>query len=340
MRSVVYDRHGDPEQVLRLETGDKAPAPRPGEVLVRVLARPLHPGDLAGVVGFGGNAGPFDEPRSPGLEGMGIVEELGEGVSGPRPGSRVAFFPVPGALREYVAFPARFVVPVPDGVSDATAAVMLVNTITMRDLLRAVEDAWAGQPRPVLQSAAGSSVARLVTAVAVQRRYPLVNLVRSEQGAEVLRERFPSVPVITTSDAGWVGKAQAVLRVRAGVILDPVGGTLAAQLLDLLEDGGTLITYGALSGEGMPLGPGTLMGRELRVRGVTIGRWASARTAEQQAGDIEFAADLALTRPELLDIAAVYDLADYRAATAEVTRPGKIGSVVLTSPLADAEGGA
>ena len=76
MRSVVYDRHGDPGQVLRLETEDTPPTPRPGEVLVRVLARPLHPGDLAGVVGFG-DAGPFGQPRSPGLEGMGIVEELG-----------------------------------------------------------------------------------------------------------------------------------------------------------------------------------------------------------------------------------------------------------------------
>ena len=338
MRSVVYDRHGDPGQVLRLETEDAPPTPRPGEVLVRVLARPLHPGDLAGVVGFGANAGPLDQPRSPGLEGMGIVEELGEGVSGPEPGSRVAFFPVPGALREYVTFPAHFAVPVPDGVSDATAAVMLVNTITMRDLLRAVEDTWAGKPRPVLQSAAGSSVARLVTAVAAGKGYPLVNLVRTGQGAEVLRERFPSVPVITSSDPGWAGKAHAALGGPAGVILDPVGGTLAAQLLGLLEDGGTLITYGALSGEGMPLGPGTLMGRELRMRGVAIGRWASARTAEQRAGDIEFAAELALTRPQLLDVAAVYDLAGYRAAVAEVTRPGKVGTVVLTSPVAGAEG--
>ena len=217
---------------------------------------------------------------------------------------------------------------------------MLVNTITMRDLLRAVEEAWAGTPRPVLQTAAGSSVARLVTAAAVRNGYPLVSLVRSERGAEVLRERFPSVPVISTSGPGWAGKARAALGGPAGVILDPVGGTLAAQLLSLLEDGGTLITYGALSGEGLPLGPGTLMGRELRVRGVTIGRWASARTAEQRAGDIEFAAGLACTRPDLLDIAAVYDLADYQAAVTEVTRPGKTGTVVLTSPLTGAEGGA
>jgi NADPH:quinone reductase-like Zn-dependent oxidoreductase len=156
----------------------------------------------------------------------------------------------------------------------------------------------------------------------------------------VLRERFPSVPVISTSDPSWAGKARAALGGPAGVIRDPVGGTLAAQLLGQLEDGGTLISYGALSGEGLPLGPGTVMGRELRVRGVTIGRWASARTARQRAGDIEFAVELASTTPELLDIAAVYDLADYPAAVTEVTRPGKIGTVVLTSPLTAAEGGA
>ena len=66
---------------------------------------------------------------------------------------------------------------------------------------------------------------------------------------------------------------------------------------------------------------------------------ALARPPEQRAGDTEFSVDLAWTRPELLGTAGVYDLADYKAAVAEGTRPGSTGTVVLTS-LPQAEAGA
>jgi NADPH:quinone reductase-like Zn-dependent oxidoreductase len=118
---VVFDRHGDPARVLRLDADDVVPKPGPGEVLVRVLVRPLHPGDLVGVTGYSDSA-VLDQPRSPGLEGMGVVEALGQGVTGLETGRRVAFFPVPGTLREYITAPARFVVPVPDEITDTTAA--------------------------------------------------------------------------------------------------------------------------------------------------------------------------------------------------------------------------
>ena len=341
MRSVVYDRHGDPGRVLRLDTADVVPRPGPGEVLVRVLARPLHPGTLMEVAGQG-DAGVLDPPRSPGFEGMGVVEALGQGVAGPEPGSRVAFFPVPGALREYVTAPAPVVVRVPDEISDATAAVMLVNTLTASDLFRAAKEAGAGAgpPAPVLQTAAGSSVARLITAAAVRGRYPLVNLVRSERGAAVLRARFPSVPVVSTSDPDWADQALAALGCHPRVVLDAVGGSLAARLLGLLQDGGTLILYGALSGEPLVVDPMGVVGPELRIRGVSVGRWRQDRTAGQQASDVASAVELALNSPDLLDIAASYDLSDYQAAVAEASRPGKVGTVLLTSPIAATKGGA
>jgi NADPH:quinone reductase-like Zn-dependent oxidoreductase len=142
------------------------------------------------------------------LEGARLVEKLGAG--GARHFARVR------------RRSRRLRRPCPDEVSDATAAVMLINTLAMRDLLRAVEEAWDGPPRPVLQTAAGSSVARLFTAAAVRHRYPLVNVIRSERGAAELRERFRSVPVVvSTSDPGWAGQARAALGGQARVILDP-----------------------------------------------------------------------------------------------------------------------
>jgi NADPH:quinone reductase-like Zn-dependent oxidoreductase len=190
-----------------------------------------------------------------------------------------------------------------------------------------------------LQTAAGSSVARLITAAAVRNDYPLVNLVRSVSGAAVLRARFPSVPVVSTSDPDWADRALAALGCHPSVVLDAVGGSLPARLLGLLEDGGTLILYGALSEEPLVVDPMGVVGPELRIRGVSVGRWRQARTAGQQASDVAFAMELALNSPELFDIAATYDLSDYQAAVAEVGRPGKVGTVLLTSPVAATKGG-
>jgi NADPH:quinone reductase-like Zn-dependent oxidoreductase len=79
---------------------------------VRVPVRPVHPGDLMGVVGDGYPV-VLEAPRYPGLEGMGVVEALGSGVTGPPTGTRVTFFPAPGALAEYVTASARSVAPCP-----------------------------------------------------------------------------------------------------------------------------------------------------------------------------------------------------------------------------------
>jgi NADPH:quinone reductase-like Zn-dependent oxidoreductase len=333
MRTITYDRQGDAAQVLRLSELLDPPAPAAGQVQVRVLARPIHPGDLGGVEGFpGGPPQRFAAPRIPGVEGMGIVESVGEGVRDLRPGQRVAVFPVPGTWSDLVAAPSDLVVPVPEGVSDETAALMLVNPLTLLSLLRAVEDAQHGQTGPVVQTAAGSSIGKLVGAAALKHGFPLVNLVRSATGAEALRQRFPGLPTISTADADWPEQVQdAVGGQGAQVVLDAVGGSLTRDLAALLADGGTLISYGGLGSGSTPLESLALTPRALTVRGASIGQWLT-RTPEQRAEDVAFATRLAANAPELLEVAARYDLADFAQAIAHVRRPGKSGTVLLTSP--------
>ncbi|MFE6486847.1 alcohol dehydrogenase catalytic domain-containing protein [Streptomyces sp. NPDC057757] len=333
MRAITYDQHGEAGQVLRLSERPAPAAPAAGQVRVRVLSRPIHPGDLAGVQGFpGAPRGRFATARVPGLEGMGVVETVGEGVRELLPGQRVAFFPVPGAWSELLTAPAELVVPLPEGLGDETAALMLVNPLTLLTLLRAVEDAQRGQAGPLLQTAAGSSVGKLVSAAALKHGIPLVNLVRSTSGAQTLRQRFPTLPTISTADADWRTQVRDATGGRgAQFVLDAVGGSLTGELAGLLVDGGTLITYGQLGSGSTPLESLGLTPRALTVRGVSIGRWMT-RTPEERAEDVAFAARLAATAPELLEVAAAYDLADFAQAIDHVRRPGRSGTVLLTSP--------
>jgi NADPH:quinone reductase-like Zn-dependent oxidoreductase len=333
MRAITYDQQGDAAQVLRLHDRPAPSAPAAGQVLVRVLSRPIHPGDLAGVEGLpGAPRQRFATPRSPGVEGMGVIETVGGGVPDLRPGQRVAFFPVPGAWSELVTVPDELVVPVSEQVSDGTAALMLVNPLTLLTLLRAVEDAGHHQEGPVVQTAAGSSIGKLVSAAALRHGFPLVNLVRSATGAQALRQRFPGLPTVSTTEADWRTQVRDATGGRgAQVVLDAVGGSMTGDLVALLADGGTLITYGQLGSGSTPLESLALTPRGLTVRGVSVGRWLTRMPAER-ADDVAFAAGLAETGPELFEVAARYDLADFAEAIAHVRRPGKTGTVLLTSP--------
>lgn len=333
VRAVVHDQYGDPLRVLRLAEAHPLDPPGPGEVCIRVTVRPVHPGDLLGIAGGEGSVGP--DLRIPGVEGVGFVVAVGRDVVDLQIGQRVAFFPVSGAWAEYATASASAVVPVPDEVGDPTAALMLVNSVTALMLVRAVEEAWAGSPRPFVQTAAGSSVARLVAEAAVRKGYPLVNLVRSTAGAAALAERFPSLTTIATSEPDWAARMGDALGEPASVVLDAVGGESASGLLDALADGGSLISYGNLSGSSTSLIPASLVGRELRIRGVSIGRWFRL-SPEQRTADVAYALATAQERPDLFGVASTHDLADFAAAVEDVGRREKSGTVLLTSPAEQA----
>jgi NADPH:quinone reductase-like Zn-dependent oxidoreductase len=186
----------------------------------------------------------------------------------------------------------------------------------------------------VVQTAAGSSVGKLVSAAAREHGIPLVNLVRSATGAQTLRRRFPGIPALSTDDADWRAQVRDATGGRgARVVLDAVGGSLTGELAGLLDDGGTLITYGQLGDGSTPLESLALTPRALTVRGVSIEQWM-ARTPEERAEDVAFAARLAATEPDLFEVAGRYDLADFAQAIDHVRRPGKSGTVLLTSPAA------
>ncbi|MBB4787054.1 zinc-binding dehydrogenase [Streptomyces rapamycinicus] len=244
----------------------------------------------------------------------------------------MAVFPAPGTWSDFVVVPADLAVPVPDGVSDETAALMLVNPLTLCMLYRGVEEALRGQAGPVLQTAAGSSVGRLVSAAAVRHDLQLINLVRSTSGAEKVRTLYPSQPVIATCDDDW----REQVRLHAGerdvqVVLDCVGGAMTQDLAELLADGGTLISYGHPGSGTTSLEALPLMARALTVRGMSILRWMS-RTPGERAQDVAFAQDLAQNTPDLLEVAASYDLADFKPAIEHARRPAKSGTVLLTTP--------
>jgi NADPH:quinone reductase-like Zn-dependent oxidoreductase len=334
-RKVIYRQSGDPADVLSVAEVDAPGPPGADQVLVRVHAFPIHIGDLLAV------QGPYPSQTAyltPGIEATGIVEAVGPGTpaaSGVTTGARVSFFPHPGAWSEYALVPAEFVVPVGDDVPDSIAAQMLANPITVIMLRRELEKhATVGYNGVFLQTAAGSNIGRLLSAVAQYHAIQHINIVRSDAGAQTLRKRYPDVPVVSTAQPTWKDEIREHIGARpVPAAVDPVGGTLAGDLLQLLSPGGTLITYGVLAKEPIPVHAGDLLGKSLGLRGLTVLRWAQIVSAEQRANDLATAAQLiARGTAEAFDVAAQYDIAEIAQAVEHAVRPGKSGTVLVTIP--------
>ena len=339
MRSIRYHAFGAPEEVLQAGREPAPPAPGPDEVLVRVLVRPMHPGDLLGVAGrYRSPADTAPVPAGggrPGFEGMGIVEAVGGQADAEghlRPGTRVAFFPGAGAWGERTLVRAEFVTPLPADVPDAVGAQLHVNPLTAQMLLRAAHGAGVGPGGAMLLTAAGSAVAKLLAALALRAGLRVIGLVRSSAGARELARLHPAMPVVATDTAGW---REALDRHLGGqplrAVFDAVGGALPSELFLRLAPGGTLVVYGDMSGQPLHIPALMLPMRDLHIEGVSVGRWA-ALPREQRRDDLRGALDLALHAPHLFETAASYDLDDVAAAAAHAQRAGKRGAVLLTSP--------
>ncbi len=228
MRALRFHHFGPPAEALQLDDLPEE-APGPGQVRLRLTHRPINPSDLLTISGHYGRL-----PRLPavaGLEGVGRVAALGEGVTGWRVGDRAIPLGAGGTWRESVTVAAAQLLPVPDAVSDETAAQFVVNPVTAWVML---EEELALRPGDWLaQTAAGSALGRLVIQLAQLRGYHTVNFVRRpEQVAELLA--LGADAVFCTDEADVAGRVRALTDGRgvAGA-LDAVGGETGALALAL-----------------------------------------------------------------------------------------------------------
>jgi NADPH:quinone reductase-like Zn-dependent oxidoreductase len=327
-RAITYAAAGDPADVLEATEIPDPPTPGRGQVQVEIRAFPIHPGDLVGV-GFG--------PQHPGqrtvagLEAPGVVVAAGSGVDTVEVGTRVTVFPNPGSWAQLINVSADLAVPVPDSVSDDVAAQMVCNPLTAILLYRAArQHISVGFDGMIINNAANSSVGRLFTVGADHHQVATISVVRSADRARELATRYPSVPVVSTDSPDWVQQIRTIADGRpVPVALDPVGGTIARDLMSVLSSGGTLITYGAMAEEDIPLHAAALVGAEIGIRGLGIGRWISGVAPERRASDIAGVIAVATTQAEEFDVAGTYTLDQITEAVQHVNRPGKIGTVIL-----------
>lgn len=242
---VIVRHYGGPEVIQLVE--EDCPAPKAGEVRVRVLAAGVSLPDIMAREGIHPETPRV--PYTPGWDLVGVVDGLGEGVSGIEPGRMVAAMPIHGAYAEFVCLPERELVAVPAGLHATEAVSLILNYITAYQMLHRSAKIIRGQ-RVLFHGASGG----VGTALLQLGRLAGVEMYGtcSSRAAQAV-SGMGGIP-IDYRQQDFVAEIHRLTGEGVDAVFDPIGGAHLWQSRGALRPGGRVVGYGnttSLRGEGL-----------------------------------------------------------------------------------------
>lgn len=325
MLAARVSAFGRAEDVIELVEQADPGDPGPEDVVVAAEYVPINPSDVLSLEGKYG-ASPPPLPLTPGVEGVGRIVAVGSAVRHVKPGDRV-LLPGPGCWRERIKAPARVVFPLPEDVDPKQLAMLRVNPPTAHLMLHTIAAPRAGQW--LIQNAANSAVGHCLIRLAGRAGIKTVNVVRREELVAPLRAAGGDI-VLTDGPELDSRVRRAIGDAAMPLAIDAVGGSSTRRLARSVSDGGTVVSYGALSGEPCMMDPRETVFRDVRLRGFWLRKWfADTPPAEIAALFRELVARVSDGTLEV-EIEAVYPIRRIREAVAHAARPGRSGKIVMS----------
>lgn len=239
MQAIQIKQTGGPEVLNLVEIS--TPKPRPGEVLVHVAASGVNFIDTYLREG----RYPAELPFIPGQEAAGIVEKLGDNVTGFAVGDHVAWNGTRGTYAQYACAPAKDLLHVPQGMSLEDAAAVLLQGLTAHYL---VHDTYKIQPGDTILAHAGAGgVGLLLTQMAKMLGARIITTVSTDEKAELSRDAGADHVVLYTRES-FLDAVKRIVPEGLPVVYDSVGKTTFEDSLKCLRPRGLMALYGASSG--------------------------------------------------------------------------------------------
>ena len=323
INAAVYEKHGNPADVLRVETRPW-PTPSANEAVVKMSAAPINPADLNQIEG----KYPVrpELPATPGFEGAGVVVDLGEGVKGLTTGALVILPHNIGTWREAVAAKADELVVVPDEIEPVQAAMLKINPLTAWRLLHDYVNLQKGDW--LIQNAANSAAGRDVIQIAHELGYKTVNVVRRAELGDELRAEGGDVALVDGEDLRQeVKNATGGASIRLG--LNSVGGDSALRLANCLAFGGTLVSFGAMGLQPLKIPTGLLIFKDLRFRGIWINKWYDNATQAERLDTFRPIFEMAKRGLLQTKVEKAYPLSEIKAAVAHAAQGKRSGKIIF-----------
>jgi NADPH2:quinone reductase len=232
---IVVTRYGGPDVISVAE--QECPAPTAGEVRVKVLAAGVSLPDVLAREGVHPETPRV--PYTPGWDLVGIVDQIGAGVSGFALGQIVAAMPISGCYTQYVCLPQGKFIPVPAGLDPAEAVAVILNYTTAYQMLHRSAKVKPGQ-RVLIHGASGG----VGTALLQLGRLAGVEMYGtcSAQAADVVRE-LGAIP-IDYRNSDFVQEIRRLTGDGVDAVFDGIGGDNLWRSRKALREGGRVVVYG------------------------------------------------------------------------------------------------
>ncbi|HVB87571.1 MAG TPA: quinone oxidoreductase [Candidatus Dormibacteraeota bacterium] len=264
MKAMRVTKAGDPS-VLRLEDVPQ-PKPGPGEALIRNHAAGVNFADI--YMRNGSARVPVPFPFTAGIEGAGVVESLGAGVTEVKLGDRVAYAGAPGSYAEYHVVKAAQLAPVPDDFSFDQAAAIILQGMTAHYLVHEFYPVRTGSI--VLVHAAAGGMGRLLIQWLKHLGATAIGTVSTEEKAKVAREAGADHVILYTQQDFVDGAKKLTGGKGVDYIIDGVGKTTFTKNYDALHNRGWATVFGMSSGPAEPVAPNSLMLKALTISGGSL----------------------------------------------------------------------
>jgi len=223
--------------------------PGPGQVRLRQEAAGLNFIDVYHRTGLYKQELPF----TPGVEGAGVVDAVGEGVDHLKKGDRVAYAGPLGGYAEERLIDAERVVKLPDEISSEQAAGMMLQGMTAQMLLRSVYPVKSGDT--ILVQAAAGGVGLIMCQWAAALGATVIGTVSTEEKAELARNHGCAHPIVYTKQDFVAEVARITAGAKLPVVYDSVGRDTFMKSLDCLRLRGLMVSFGNASGPVDPISP-------------------------------------------------------------------------------------
>jgi len=249
--AIRVHKQGGPEEMKWEEVG--LPTIKEGEVLIKHTAIGLNYIDTYHRSGLY----PMPVPLTLGIEGAGIIEEVGENVNDLKVGNRVAYASPPtGSYAEAKVMPAARLVKIPDNISDEIAAAIMLKGMTVEYLVRRTYNVKAGQT--VLFHAAAGGVGLIACQWLKAIGATTIGTVGSEEKAALAKANGCDHTILYRKE-NFVDKVKEITNGKGvPVVYDGIGKDTFVQGFDCLSPLGLMVIFGNASGNAPPLETGML----------------------------------------------------------------------------------
>jgi NADPH2:quinone reductase len=312
--AIRLKKNGGPEVLSWEEI--RVGEPGPGQVKLRQEAAGLNFIDVYHRTGLY----PQQLPFTPGVEGAGVVEDVGDDVDHVKKGDRVAYAGPTGGYAEERLIDADRVVKLPKSISSEQAAGMMLQGMTAQMLLRSVFPVAQGDT--ILIHAAAGGVGLILCQWAAALGATVIGTVGTEEKAELARAHGCAHPIVYS-------KQDFVAEVQRPVVYDSVGRDTFLKSLDCLKVRGLMVSFGNASGAPEPMPPNLLAQKgSLYLTRPTLYHYiASRKQLEQSANELFEMVSSGKVKIEVQQRFALKDAAQaHRALEARKTT----GSTILT----------